>query len=75
MRTLEFKTGHVIFTLAYTYKFQLKTTMVTHPSLKVSKTNNQTNKQTIKQTSAYAYSSIEGTLTQAGVGRKCAFSS
>ena len=25
MRTLEFKTGHVIYNLAYTYKFQLKT--------------------------------------------------
>ena len=26
MRALEFKTGHVIYNLAYTYKFQLKTT-------------------------------------------------
>ena len=28
MRALEFITGHVIDNLAYTYKFQLKTTMV-----------------------------------------------
>ena len=28
MRALEFITGHVIYNLAYTYKFQLKTTQV-----------------------------------------------
>ena len=28
MRALEFITGHVIYNLAYTYKFQLKTTLV-----------------------------------------------
>ena len=28
MRALEFITGHVIYNLAYTYKFQLKTTYV-----------------------------------------------
>ena len=28
MRALEFITGHVIYNLAYTYKFQLKTTNV-----------------------------------------------
>ena len=28
MRTLEFITGHVIYYQAYTYKFQLKTTIV-----------------------------------------------
>ena len=28
MKALEFKTGHVIYNLAYTYKFQLKTTNV-----------------------------------------------
>ena len=28
MRALEFKTGHVIYNSAYTYKFQLKTTIV-----------------------------------------------
>ena len=27
MRALEFITGHVIYNLAYTYKFQLKTTL------------------------------------------------
>ena len=27
MRVLEFITGHVIYNLAYTYKFQLKTTL------------------------------------------------
>ena len=27
MRALEFITGHVIYNLAYTYKFQLKTTI------------------------------------------------
>ena len=29
MRALEFITGHVIYNLAYTYKFQLKTTFQT----------------------------------------------
>ena len=28
MRTLEFITGHVIYNLSYTYKFQLKTPIV-----------------------------------------------
>ena len=30
MRALKFITGHVICNLAYTYKFQLKTTVVTY---------------------------------------------
>ena len=50
MRALEFITGHVIYTPAYKYKFQLKTTMVTHPSLKVSKTNKQSNKPQLMHT-------------------------
>ena len=29
MRALEFITGHVIYNPAYTYKFQLKTTIMT----------------------------------------------
>ena len=29
MRALEFITGHVIYNPAYTYKFQLKTTLTT----------------------------------------------
>ena len=32
MRALEFITGHVIYNLAYTYKFQLKTTYITQSS-------------------------------------------
>ena len=28
MRALQFITGHVIYNLAYTYKFQLKTTCI-----------------------------------------------
>ena len=30
MRALEFITGHVIYNLAYTYKFQLKTTQISN---------------------------------------------
>ena len=31
MRALEFTTGHVIYNPAYTYKFQLKTTIIYLP--------------------------------------------
>ena len=31
MNALEFITGHVIYNLAYTYKFQLKTTLNSYP--------------------------------------------
>ena len=34
MRALEFVTGHVIYNLAYTYKFQLKTTLILIVKLK-----------------------------------------
>ena len=37
MRALEFITGHVIYNPAYTYKFQLKTTMFRQASSKVYK--------------------------------------
>ena len=35
MRALEFITGHVIYNLAYTYKFQLKTTYVIYCVLNI----------------------------------------
>ena len=39
MKVLEFITGHVIYNLAYTYKFQLKTTkmVIQNIEMKISK--------------------------------------
>ena len=35
MRALKIITGHVIYNLAYTYKFQLKTTMMLFPESRI----------------------------------------